>query len=471
MKQLVLKEQLSQGLRVFEDSVRNNGRAVELVNAVTCPVGLVPWKEVASDELTPAPTWPFPQMAQLHGDYYIFGESNIWRVDSYEGPEDILLDFDPGGQWHLAELENAIVGTNGVNIVVIHNADSCYAIDMAVTTLCSFRGRLVLGGVEGMLESWAEDYDVPSLSSRHVLWLPISGPGLMLVTNPTTYVDWWNLETGRSDTLAEVLGDIVERNELGWKELDSDIQRVLSVDSGVVAYCSKSVWAMMPMSGENPGFGTRRILNVGSGERGCAGGNTRQHIFVDESGRHWTVDGSFGVQTLYYDGLVVGEVVISQNEKDSSYYVADSSKTLVLTPSGMSEVRESISAMTSALNTEGYPYGYSYGITDDNFYYKTDVIDFGMEGMKTLHSVRLIYDSPNRMDVKVHYKDDVSGNFRSLGWQTVDALGVIDTPISSSAVYLELRNSSYIGLRLHEIKILFSESGKQNSKHTFKRVG
>jgi hypothetical protein len=94
-----------------------------------------------------------------------------------------------------------------------------------------------------------------------------------------------------------------------------------------------------------------------------------------------------------------------------------------------------------------------------------------MEGMKTLHSVRLIYDSPNRMDVKVHYKDDVSGNFRSLGWQTVDALGVIDTPISSSAVYLELRNSSYIGLRLHEIKILFSESGKQNSKHTFKRVG
>jgi len=124
-------------------------------------------------------------------------------------------------------------------------------------------------------------------------------------------------------------GEIVKAQELG---------------NAVVIYGKEGITGLVPVDTalgykDIGGFGTRIGLDVNG--RGCAGGDEKDHIFIDSTGDLWAMGADLNADKLGYSEIfgtmTPGNIMISLDKQQREFYIGDGLACYMLNSSGLSK--------------------------------------------------------------------------------------------------------------------------------------
>ena len=346
-------------------------------------------------------SWPFPQFLMGEG-YRILVVRNSFTVedDVYSLSEDYAtatlifsvdaLTYGQGTLMELADFGEYAFMTNGVIMIWWSALLDGWMKETAVTTIpmmrtvCNFKGQMIGGCVESV---W---YDC---DEKSIVWSDIGSANFTLD----------------------------EKNEAGYRRdlYGGEVYHVKRLGDNVVVYSSKGVTLMSPAGTT---FGFKELHGVGVLNRGAVGGDLNSHAFVDKDFTAWRVT-SKGLEKVgyqgYMDNLTNDDVIVTHDQNDNDFYISDGVKTYLLSPKGLTEHP----GYTSAVWYDQVLYGLPATDEDSTTmpYVKSDVIDMGYGGEKTIFTVEVDIEG---VEVAVEYRSRKKDAFKRTPFKPINDSGI-----------------------------------------------
>lgn len=465
-----IKDPLRRGLYASDRPMRN-GSELSVVNFLRpTPEGLKDYWPVVQpsfEDNLGAPiaitvNWPHPQIIRGEAQSFLAEQTTVRYAQEVPGDAWVLTScasgVDLGGPWHFMDFGTTWMLFNGVAVVYKTPSLNDAVLNEAVTirTGCAFkRGLAVFGGFDPT-DYWAAGWQTyfesfadyaPSaladlfdesvgLGQNWVSWGQIGGGDLLMLFDPDTYT-----------AAPELMNRILQRNEAGalpmpWRGL---VQRILPLGEHCIVYGSDGVSGLLRVSQPIPTFGVRKVANlpekVGVAGRGAAFGNLERHIFVDESGYLWHVNGQLQAEKLGYRDFLApmlgNEIVISYDEHQDEFWIGDGETAYVLTRSGLGKA-------PVIPTTVSFYDGGSVGILVDEIddpltgSFITVETDLGTRAYKHFSGVMMRCTGIAFARIRVHYRYEKDEAWRQSRWVRFNKNGYAYLTVSAVEFKLEI---------------------------------
>ena len=368
-------------------------------------------------------SWPFPQFL-LGERYRILVVRNSFTVedDVYSLSEDYstathvfsvdALTFGQGTLMELADFGEYAFMTNGVIMIWWSatlggwdKATSIATIPM-MSTVCNFKGQMIGGCVQSVWHDCDE---------KSIVWSDIGSA---------------DFTPGRG-------------NEAGYRRdlYGGEVYHVRRLGDNVIVYSSKGITKMFPVFSPAATFGFKELHNRGLLNRGAMDGDLNEQVFVDSDYVIWKIDNS-GINRVgyqgYMDNLTNDDVIVSHDPNEEDFYFSDGVKTYLLSPKGLSEHPSYASAVWYDQLLYGLP------ATDEDSttmpYVKSDVIDMGYAGEKTIFTIEVDIKGT---EVAVEYRSRRKDEFKRTPFKPVNDVGVASILIAGVEFKIIVRSLEF----------------------------
>lgn len=425
--------ELNKGLRPYQGSKRNTGFMDTLINAKCAQADLIPFEPITDRSIDVTVSHPFPQIF-IGSVFRILATSTIiYDVNTSWAKTSKLTSLSTDDIWDFMDFGDYLVLLNGAVIVYYDVSGTAYTSMASSSTFprfltgTNFKGQLVGGNVK---TSWHD------CGTKSLVWSKI-GDVDFTPDKQNTAGYWQNV----------------------W---DGDIKRVMRLNDVVMVYCENGVVAAIP---SGPTFGFKELSGVGIPVKGAAGGNELEQVFVDQKNFLWRVKGNGEVIKLGYQdymaNLTAANIVISYDPSEKEFYITDGVTSYLLTEWGLSEVWQ---APTSVASIDGDSLGVYTDLSNVTFELITDILDFGVRGLKTVEFMELGIDDANTVQTAVAYRYAKGGSFADLAYQVNNNEGVSHIGASAEEFKLKVKSSNYTGINLDWIKVHYKFTDKRYTR-------
>lgn len=354
------------GLGVDENSPLNSPGLLECYNLMPTSQGLetvvplqLPVDNIVFDR-------PFPQIFFGKSYRILATRTAVYTLVGGFDIELSLYPITPGRQWDLVDYWNYILMTNGNRLVYTDTTTSpptwTSASSLPTTplssTMCDFKGQLILGDIKG---SWY------GCGSNHIVWSKI----------------------GSIDCTP---GPVAGFAPMPWS---GKVLKVLPLGEYCIIYGSNGIMAITPNS-EN--FKFSLISTTGAFSKQCVAGSKDKHVFVSNTGELHTIkanldivkrsglDLSPGAYRRFINDLSLSTTIVSCDEINNRFYISDSRKTYMLTDYGLCQVAQHPTSIACWNDTT---YGIFLRDQNNEIRLRTVSKDHGITAIKMIQNIEL----------------------------------------------------------------------------------
>ena len=363
--------------------------------------------------------WPFPQFIPGEGYNFLIIRDLVNHTDFIYSISDDMgtvtlifpldeLSYGVGTLMEVADFGEYAMMVNGVvrvfwNVAGAWNASFATATIPLMRTICNFNGQAVGGAVTS---AWHD-------------------------CDETFYI--WS-KIGEMDFTPD------RRNEAGYRRcpFGGEVYHTRPFGNDyVVGYSSKGITRIFPVSSPAATFGFEEMFNIGPINRGAMAAGRDRQVFVGPDYILRSVENvgqlsfKLGVKDLgyqrYMEDLAGEDIIVSYDKTLNDFYIGTSTKTFLLSPTGLTEVPQHPSAV--------WRHGADLCMlpdTVDDFQHlvTTEIFDFGYRGQKTVQLIETdasAVEGPYAAaDSAFNYTDGFTGSFVPInneGVATVIAAG------------------------------------------------
>lgn len=484
----------------------------QCVNMEAEDEGLVPYMPItvpfSEDDLNAQAIewdWPFPQffkgrstkiLATRNRLFEVDGDWMLHRIATYNADDESSeIEIPSGRAWSFVDLGKSWFMFNGM--CVVFSVDSGVMFGDAAKCLvstgvraecgCDFHGRMLIGGFD-QSHSWSSDWQdfvegyadnsglsfdfTIQLRDNFVWWSSIGGGDLT-----------WMMQQGWSETgfvttargaseapyssSRPMLFDLLKRNEMGFMPMpfSGRVRAMKELGEVVMVYGDDGVAAMIPARFEvGSGFGVRKICDFGIINTGAVGGDNKQHFFLDQEGRLWTIDAEMRVGRIDYkeflSGMINMDAIVSYEPQKAKAYICDNHRSFVVNRGIMTETRQLITSVVSDV-------GIGLGIAtltdylDKEVYVKTGNINFEQNGFKTITQVGVLGILNSSMWVRVWYSNVRGGTKYAAPWVLLNREGVARVNVSGIDFEVQIKASDFNEITIQDIIISYQLSDRR----------
>jgi hypothetical protein len=294
---------------------RNSGTMLRMANMKPTEFGAVSPEELVYPITSGAPVmdWPYPVLARGEGVTFKLDATSISTISEADWSATAVTTYDAaslgstlaitrGGVWQWATFQSLYFLTNGTSFVfrvplpTAHDGKTATTTALTVGALCGHRDRLFLGGLSGSWFSgsrWAEVLDTWRESQTQEQF---AHEDMALDTGWVVYG-----ERGGGDDETPFYAMLAMLGVFGNTAYDKfkEIIHIRLIDGEIGLCPTRSVGTIRALKGigqDAMAYGTNGVarlnavenrfieqpfLNVGIPGRGCVGGDSQKHVFVD----------------------------------------------------------------------------------------------------------------------------------------------------------------------------------------------
>jgi len=430
---------ISKGLRPRARSSRTINGLTECFNLRCGTGGLEPYTPMTDPlGIGLLYSWPFPQF--LTSARYKFlivrdtvaGTDRIYEVSSDYSTVTLILSadyptFGEGERWSLADFDEYVLLTNGVVMVYRDTTADTFVPALTLdntprgTTMCNFRGQLVMGSIES---------------------------------------DWYS--TGNSHLVWSKIGDVDctpdENNEAGFMKVPFEgfVYVVKELGDFVVAYCEGGILALRPVTSPAPTFAVKELSSVGIHSDYAVDGDKNNHVFVDSSGYLWRIDKNLNMVRLDYQEFMLPMaatyIVVNHDPSTNDFYIGNGVKSYLLSDQGLTEISESVLSLAE-------PYlGLWVDLDDSEARITTDLIDMGYRGFKGTEVIEAGFAGGGTVEVALDWRMKSDDALSRTNWVEVNDQGIATNKVSGTEFRVAIRGSDYTSFEIDYLKLRYKMS-------------
>lgn len=404
------------GLRASSDNPRNNEALIQAVNVKVGQDGLMSVPEL-NQPLSATVDWPFPQLFIGTMRSFLCTRTSVYEIED-DWSLTKLFDSSAATYWSFADYGLFHVLCNGVDTYVSDTATGLF-------TKVTYSER------------------IPQLSFIANLNGQLVGCGVR---------DGWNGGDMRTIVWSKV-GQfdftVDKTNVAGWTRMPMYGNAICGLKMGnmMVMYGDGGIVALIPVSAPTPTFETRVIAGFGIMGHGCVAGDDQRHVFVDEGGDLWLLDGRLTLRRLGYKEHVLSlgdDIRMSYDPKHEDFYISDSNKCYLLAHNQQLEQvgfisQFAMSSISQSIPTLAFTQGGLVGVASGDRGYvliETDTLDFGIRALKTAQVTELGVSSIGEVSAAYRVRHATNAPWHMFPYVRANELGVV---YNSRATGLDFR--------------------------------
>ena len=259
--------------------------------------------------------------------------------------------------------------------------------------------------------------------------------------------------------------------------MPGNVLAVKPMATGIIVYSTDSIIAMIPVRDPIPTFSMRHIASFGIAGPGAVGGGEKVHGFVDSSGQFWMMNTEFAIENrgreeLFGAGLSVSgpsacTIKVNYDTREDNFYctfdVSGALKTVLMTQTGASRIGQPVIALLGIKNvvsSEAQLVGITSSFTDSTFGLTSSPTNLGIEGIKTVRSIKAVIDNTADVYVRMYHRVDTGEAYKISPWVKFDHRGEADFGLPALDFYYEITCTDYSKVRIYDITVLFSVGDK-----------
>jgi hypothetical protein len=399
-----------------------------------------------------------------------------------------------GGKWIGTALTSAVY-THGVTwpwtlanspmFPVFTSGDCLVYYDYDNTYWAAWNKSWVLDGLVRAGSRWSTDWH-PPVSVCAFKGQIIACGSVVATTAPSqSRIVRWS-EIGQFDFLGKTA--TVRKNTAGYTYAPTDdaeiLLRCLPLDDAVVIYGTFATFALLPVNKPVVTFAIKPVKQVGIANPLAVGGGLKKHLVVDRYGYLWLVTMSstrmdevdmkrLGYREFFKDSI--DTVSIVYNSMEDEFYISSGVKSYLYNDFGLTEIGKCVTSFVDYKNTQvtneltdlvtiyDTPVGFVRPLSEQELQYATDILDFGINGIKTIESVDIgaTFGLKTTAEVMIQWRNDKKGSFRDTPWKRCSPEGFVSPLVSGVELKVNLRLSTYVGIELNTINVKWKISDKR----------
>jgi len=416
-------ELFKKGLRPRADMPAEGSYLIEAKNVKPSPLGL---------NSVPRYTRSFPS---INSDASIFNDySGIYIVTGtafytyINGAESIVLSgLAAGGRWSNADFRGYNVFTNGV-VNIVSTSYGILSIDAGnkfpiADCLCSFRGRLILGGLEVAST-------VNYAKSNMIAWseigsLTFPSYGFARFADGTYLADGSTLAGNYTTANINTLTD--RKNTGGFMPMpwDGKIYAMFPLGKAIIVYGDKGIAALVPANVDKTfTFGLKDISTLGIANQYAVTTTGREdeaklHYFVRSDNKLFSIDEKLTLKELDYSEYLSATTSMSYDSNQEELFIATPNITYIFTKFGLGSAIGQISDVKYS-DTYGLLLHSSSAIKQSTIEFKSDIISANSFGLRGLEFISLHYLSPDPVMVAIETRSNRRDPFVTTRWKLLN---------------------------------------------------
>lgn len=512
------REAFRGGLRRETDSPLNASVLATAFNCRATDVGLrAPVIPVNLFSAAYSVSWPFPQLIRGMNVTLLCYDTAIYLVDETTSPwglnqittydaDDLattksivsggyqweLIDFGPS--WILLNEKNTIY--KAPSTVSGYTSAAKYALrtDRPLITGCQYQGRAWIAGFDWLsgwndsISTWLDGLPMSMDSTLEftdgtVLHSSVGASELwgLLGSPEFAHQGWVPEDTSGQDTWRSHFMEQVVSGAVGWKPVlwQGSVLRLLPLGDGVIAYGEGGISLLLADGSETV------LLRKGVHSRGAAGGDEKQHVFVDASGVLWRINVGGDINRLGYEEFLSqldSPVAITYNPDEKEYIISDGALSYVLTKNGLTQITHAVTSGCCASNAFVGVYADPADDDANRFEVCTDGWDFESSGffkgefkpneLKTITEVKVGIKSKrtggfstgfsagfDRIGgygyVAIDYRNTTNGDWTRSSWKKLNAKGWARVQISGTEFRCAVKFPDYEDIYCDYVQIQY----------------
>lgn len=304
-------------------------------------------------------------------------------------------------------------------------------------------------------------------------------------------------EIGQFDFLGQTAS--AGRNEAGFAYAPVDdkeiLLNVLPLGKMAIVYGSLCVLTMQPVAKPVPSFAIKQVQEVPVGIpcTTAVGVGSGKHLMVCRDGNLRlvkAVTGMFGGDTYEVKKLGYSEffremvdecdaisgvnlISVVYNPDEDCFYIGNGRRQFMWAEEGLTEMGTAVASIMSIANSPyadplvkasigTMPVGF-YKTGSEGFLYETDILDFGLAGIKTIESVAVVghLDEASEPEIMVKWRNDRRGEFRDTNWVRLSPEGFCAPIVSGVELRICLRASACYNMEFDGLIVTWKISDKR----------
>ncbi len=429
---VILKE--IKGLRPVSRNMRNTQFLVECMNVRVGNVKIEPYSIVDNLGITSTTYHPFPQIIVLSDGLYYATDRYVYKIVG--GVTYTLLDIGVSSyfnnRWSVADFGPYKVWASGSD-VLISNAEteklSVYPLPYTISSVCNYRGQLIAGGFG-------------ELGYNTVAWSEIGNIDISNLLQP--------------NTVKNTSGFVV----MSW---NGEVYQVKVLGDKVIVYGSGGITALIPYEHT---FGRIDLPFAGILGKDAVGGDDRQHLFIDETGKAWKLAPDLSFSELGYSeflSVLDASCTVSHNKVNGDFYISDGTYCYLASNNGMTRVEQCVSSCD--IYSGELVCGNSYNSVGQA-YIVTDTIDFESRGIKTITALE-IGTLDTSCKASVLYRFSGKQSWQESIAKTVNKNGSVFPIVSGVEFRIKILFPSYSDAEVDYINIRYKNVDKRVVRGTY----
>lgn len=469
-----VKDALLNGLKPGE-TARDTMFFEDLYNLVPDEMALKSYEDISDVADLPdrEGEYPFPQWFKFEHDNLLITKNGIHNinddfipfdltpVDVTDMPQDEFSEpfraIDYGEDWMLVNRDECVYKRNG---------EVFYTTLIQASAILKNNNRTIIGGSTNGL--WTDKW------LAYIKAAANSGPVDSLIDSnlPSNFILWSSFDShdfpfGLLYPREVNIKDLLYSNQFGFMEMPFTGAVLEIIESqGQVFIFGEDGICSIAMSGQSSGagYGITGEQPFGIKQRGAAGGNESSLVFIDIFDQLWKVTGE-GLRKLdfsQYMAELSGDIYISRDPDEDLFYIGDENTSFLLNGTKLTRIYQTVQHASGA-----YPgqVGVAYPTGDEKALIKTQKIDLGIQGQKTLTGAALVLDSPVKGVMRA--SSDVGTTHVSTPDIPMNPQGYGATRIYGKNHTLEIELESFRGINVDNIELKWQVDDKRQTRGAF----
>jgi len=405
-------------------------------------------------------TWPYPQV--FFGKYYtlafaivaaaddcsagvpaangnlvmyeLVNDANTWTATAmhdFGSPSYIdQLDVMDFGQFYTVSAFGYNAGT-AVHTTVRRNPGVAAPLITALESTkaprfisgCNLNGQAVIGGIYSTNATWSD------LGLCGVAWSAIG------------YFDFRPYDAN----------NVAGYRRMPWENGGKGIvYKVKHLGKGVIVFGDGGQAFLYPASAPAVTFGMQHLPGAGIRSGNHVAGDANTICYIDRNYDLWMIGADLKAQKLGYREYMKAMVthanrtIISYVPAKKRFYISNGITGYVLTEHGLYTTDQ---MATSVGDYKGTLCGFWADGADVEIRLKTDRLDFGSQGLKTLEGLEFgagYVATGGKLSANIeHLYTYNTASFTALGWMDLNPLGQLSTPVTAREFRLALKGTTY----------------------------
>ena len=249
---------------------------------------------------------------------------------------------------------------------------------------------------------------------------------------------------------------------------NSEVMRILAMQSGVMVYTNRSVHKFFPISEPVVGFGRQDFEGIpGIMWRDAVAGTKLEQLLLDTTGNLWLIHEGQQPKKLGYQHVFKHwnstRTFITFNAEIQGYDITNGETAYRLTEFGLSQHEQ---AITSQFNWVGQQIGTFDSVENGGFLIVTNTFDFGVRAIKTITGLEIGGQFTEPVFASVDWKYHNMRSFRTSPWVRVNPDGFCRIRVAGEEFRIKLQSSSNVDVELDYLNVKYQLSDKRNIRGT-----